>query len=451
MSPMIVIKKCLPRRTVLRGMGAALALPVLDGMTPAFAGTAAATVRSPLRLGVIYAPNGMNMTDWTPKLEGDTLEITPILQPIAAFRDQIVMLTGLANNAADQLPGEGSGDHSRSSAGYLTGAHAKKTEGADLENGISMDQVAAKEFGKETQLASLELALEANDMAGACEHGYSCAYTGTISWASANTPLPMENNPRAVFERLFGSSSSTDQNARLARIKRERSILDMVMERLAQLQQRLSSTDRLKVAEYVESVRDIERRIQLAEEQSGRELPIVEQPAGVPATYEEYAKLMFDLWALAWQSDLTRVTTFMFGREKSTRSYPEIGVPDPHHPLSHHQGRPEKLAKLTKLNTFHLNLFTGFLDRLSALKEGDGNLLDRAMIVYGSGMSDPDMHLHQNLPMMVVGSGAGQIKGGRHVRVAKDTPVANLYVSLLDKVSIPVERLGDSTAKLTGL
>jgi Protein of unknown function (DUF1552) len=447
----IVTKKHLPRRTMLRGMGATLALPFLDGMVPAFAGSAAATSRSPLRLGAIYAPNGMNMLDWTPKLEGAALEITPILQPIAAFRDQIVMLTGLANNAADQVPGEGSGDHSRSSAGYLTGAHAKKTEGADLQNGISMDQVAAKELGKQTQLASLELALEANDMAGGCEHGYSCAYTGTISWAAAKTPLPMENDPRAVFERLFGSSSSTEREARLARIKMERSILDMVNERLAQLHQRLGTSDRLKIAEYVESVRDIERRIQRAEEQSNRELPVVAQPAGVPASYEEYAKLMFDLWILAWQCDLTRVTTFMLGREKSGRSYPEIGIAEPHHPLSHHQGRPEKLTQLTKLNTFHMKLFAYFLEKLSAAKEGDRSLLDQVTIVYGSGMSNSDMHLHQELPIMVAGSGGGQIKGGRHIRVAKDTTVANLHVTLLDKLGTPVERLGDSTGTLAAL
>jgi hypothetical protein len=447
----IITKKYLSRRTVLRGLGASLALPWLDGMVPAFADIGSTAARPPRRMGAIYAPNGMNMWDWTPKAEGTAFELSPILQPLAAFRDQVVVLSGLDNNAADQVPGEGSGDHSRSSAGYLTGAHAKKTEGADLHNGISMDQIAARELGKHTQLASLELALEANDMAGGCEHGYSCAYTGTISWASAKTPLPVETDPRAVFERLFGSSASTERQARLARIKTERSILDMVTERLAQLQKGLSADDRRKVTEYVESVRDIERRIQRAEEQSNRELPIVAQPAGVPATYEEYATLMFDLWALAWQCDLTRVTTFMFGREKSGRSYPEIGVPEPHHPLSHHQGRPEKLAMLSKLNTFHMKLFAHFVEKLHSTADGDGRLLDQAMIIYGSGMSNSDMHLHQNLPMMLVGGGAGRIRGGRHVQVAKNTPLANLHVTVLDKIGIPTERLGDSTGKLTGV
>ena len=451
MSPHIVTKKHLARRTVLRGMGATIALPFLDGMVPAFANSRRIAAALPLRVGALYAPNGMNMQDWTPAAEGAAFELTPILQPLAPFRDRMVVLSGLANNAADQLPGEGSGDHSRSSAAYLTGAHAKKTEGADLENGISMDQVAAREFRRHTQLASLELALEANDMAGGCEHGYSCAYTGTVSWASATTPLPMENDPRAVFERLFGSSDSTEREARLARLRMERSILDAVSERLAQLRNGLGASDRRKVTEYVDAVRDIERRIQVAEDQSNRELPVVAQPAGVPPTYEEYAKLMFDLWALAWQCDLTRVTSFMYGREKSGRSYPEIGVPDPHHPLSHHQDRPDRLARLTKLNTFHMSLFAHFLEKLHSIREGDGRLLDRVLIVYGAGMSDSNMHHHQNLPALLVGTGSGQVAGGRHVRVAKDLPLANLHVTMLDRMGIPIDRLGDSTGKLAVL
>ena len=451
MSPHVVTKKHLARRTVLRGMGATIALPFLDGMVPAFANSRRIAAALPLRVGALYAPNGMNMQDWTPAVEGAAFELTPILRPLAPFRDRMVVLSGLANNAADQLPGEGSGDHSRSSAAYLTGAHAKKTEGADLENGISMDQVAAKEFRRHTQLASLELALEANDMAGGCEHGYSCAYTGTVSWASATTPLPMENDPRAVFERLFGSSDSTEREARLARLRMERSILDAVSERLAQLRKGLGASDRRKVTEYVDAVRDIERRIQVAEDQSNRELPVVAQPAGVPPTYEEYAKLMFDLWALAWQCDLTRVTSFMYGREKSGRSYPEIGVPDPHHPLSHHQDRPDRLARLTKLNTFHMSLFAHFLEKLHSIREGDGRLLDRVLIVYGAGMSDSNMHHHQNLPALLVGTGSGQVAGGRHLRVAKDLPLANLHLTVLDRMGIPIDRLGDSTGKLAVL
>jgi uncharacterized protein DUF1552 len=451
MSLHIVTKRSLPRRTVLRGLGASLALPLLDGMVPAFGATHDIAGQSPRRVGVIYAPNGMNMADWTPTAEGGALELSPILQPLAPFKDKVVVVSGLYNRAADQEPGEGSGDHSRSSAAFLTGAHARQTEGADLECGISMDQVVAKQFGKYTQLASLELALEANDLAGGCEHGYSCAYTGTIAWAGIKTPLPMENNPRAVFERLFGAGGSTDRQARLARIAKERSILDMVTARLDQLLKKVGSADRLKVTEYVEAVRDIERRIQRAEEQSQRDLPTVVQPAGVPATYEEYAKVMFDLWALAWQCDLTRVSTFMFGREKSTRSYPEIGVPDPHHPLSHHQGRPERLVRLTKLNTFHMALFAHFLEKLRSTADGEGSLLDRAMIVYGSGMSNSDMHLHSDVPMLLVGGGSGHIKGGRHVRAENGTAMTNLYVSVLDNLGMPTERFGDSTGKLAGL
>ena len=451
MSPHIVTKKHLARRTVLRGLGATIALPFLDGMVPAFANSRRVAAALPLRVGALYAPNGMSMRDWTPAVEGAAFELTPILQPLAPFRDRMVVLSGLANNAADQLPGEGSGDHSRSSAAYLTGAHAKKTEGADLENGISMDQVAAKEFGRHTQLASLELALEANDMAGGCEHGYSCAYTGTVSWASATTPLPMENDPRAVFERLFGSSDSTEREARLARLRMERSILDAVSERLAQLRKGLGASDLRKVTEYVDAVRDIERRIQVAEDQSNRELPVVAQPAGVPSTYEEYAKLMFDLWALAWQCDLTRVTSFMYGREKSGRSYPEIGVPDPHHPLSHHQDRPDRLARLTRLNTFHMSLFAHLLEKLHSIREGDGRLLDRVMIVYGAGMSDSNMHHHQNLPALLVGTGSDQVAGGRHVRVGKDLPLANLHVTVLDRMGISIDRLGDSTGRVAVL
>ena len=451
MSLHIVTGKHLRRRTVLRGLGASLALPLLDGMVPAFSSTAAAAGQSPVRVGAVYAPNGMNMADWTPAVEGAAYEMPAILQSLTPCRDKLVVLSGLCNKAADQVIGEASGDHSRSSAAFLTGAHARQTEGADLQCGISMDQLAAQEFGKYTQLASLELALEANELAGGCEHGYSCAYTGTIAWTSTKTPLPMEDNPRAVFERLFGAGGSTDRHTRLARLERERSILDTVMARLDQLMKSVSASDRLKVTEYVESVRDIERRIQRAEEQSSRDLPIVAQPAGAPASYEEYAGLMFDLLALAWQCDLTRVSSMMLGREKSTRSYPEIGVPDPHHALSHHQGRPDRLARLTKLNAFHLKLFARFLEKLRTTPEGDGTMLDHALIVFGSGMSNSDMHWHQDVPMLLAGTGSGQIAGGRHIRVPKDTPIANLYVTMLNKIGVATTRIGDSTGQLSVL
>ena len=451
MSANIVTGKRLPRRIVLRGMGAAFALPWLEGMVPALARRASAATGPLLRLGAVYAPNGMNMGAWTPRTDGP-LELSPTLQPLAPFRDQVVVVSGMANNAADQLPGEGSGDHSRSSAGFLTGAHAQKSEGSNMVVGVSMDQVAAKRFSNETQLASLELALESNDLTGACEHGYSCAYPGPIDWATANTALPMENNPRAVFERMFGASASTDPQVRLARIRTERSILDAVSNRLTEFKVGLSTVDRRKVTEFADSVRDIERRLQLAERQSDRELPAVDKPAGAPDTYAEYATLMFDLWAVAWQADLTRVTTWMFGREKSNRPYPEIGVVEPHHPLSHHNGRPASLEKLAKLNKFHVGLFARFLEKLAAVPDGDGSLLDHSMIVYGAGMSNSDMHHHQDVPLMVVGGGAGRIRGGRHIRVAeKDAPMANLHVTLLDKMGVPVERLGDSSGRVAVL
>jgi hypothetical protein len=440
-----ITKKHLSRRTVLRGLGATLALPLLDSMVPAFAAVAKTTVR---RLGAIYVPNGMNIWNWTPKAEGVSFELTPILRPLAPFRDHLVVLSGMANKEADARPGDGGGDHSRAQTAYLTGVHAKKTEGADIEAGISMDQIVAKELGRETQLASLELGLEANELAGGCEDAYSCAYSGTISWRGAKTPLPMEHDPRAVFERLFGASDSTDKRSRLARIQKDRSILDALSIEVTDLQRELGGPDRGKLTEYLESVRDIERRIQKAEEQSDRELPTVDQPHGIPATFEEHATLMFDLMALAYQTDLTRVCTFLMGREKSVRSYPEIDVPEPHHPVSHHQMRPEMLEKLTKINTYHMKMFAHLLERLRSTPDGDGSLLDHVIILYGAGISNSDVHFHHDLPLLLVGGGAGQIKGGRHLRLPYDTPMANLLLTVLEKMGIPLNRFGDSAGKI---
>jgi hypothetical protein len=311
-----------------------------------------------------------------------------------------------------------------------------------------MDQIAARALGTETQLASLELALESNDLVGGCEIGLACAYTGTLSWRSPHAPLPVEIDPRAVFERLFGADDSTDPSARLARIKTERSLLDSVSGDLRRLQNRLGPGDRSKVVDYLESVRDIERRIQKAEQQSSRELPLVQQTGGVPSTFAEHITLMFDLMALAYQTDMTRVVTFMVGREQSTRTYPEIGVPEPHHPLSHHQQRPEALEKLAKVNVLHMQMFAAFLHKLQAIPDGDGTLLDHVMLLYGSGLSNPDDHNHHDLPILLAGGGAGQLKGGRHLACALDTPLANLHLTLLDKMDVPIDRLGDSTGKL---
>lgn len=449
---MIVTRKALPRRTILRGLGAAVALPLLDGMVPALTALTKSAAKPKTRLGFMYIPMGAVMSNWTPAAEGGAFELTPILQPLAPFRDRLVVLSNLDNKPAVALLGEPAGGHGRIGGAFLTGVHAKPTEGADFAAGVSVDQIAAAHLGRETQLASLELGLETSGLAGACDVGYSCAYVNTICWRSATTPLPMENNPRAVFERLFGDSDSTDAAARLARIAKDRSVLDSVTQTVADLQNSLGRRDRAKLGEYLEAVRDVERRIQKAEAQSDKELPAFERPAGsVPASFEEYAKLMLDLQVLAYQSDLTRVSTFMVAKELSSRTYPEIGVPDQHHPLSHHQNDPAKLAKLTKLNTFHMGLFAYYLERLKATADGDGCLLDHVMIVYGSGMSNSNLHVPHKLPLLLVGGGAGQISGGRHLRFPDETPLTNLYLTLLDKIGVPMERVGDSTGKIAEL
>ena len=440
---MFITRKHLHRRTFLRGAGAAIALPFLDGMVPAFAAAGHATpVR---RLGVVYIPNGTNMAEWTPKTEG-ALDLSRILQPLSPHRDQVLVLSGMSNRQADNL-GDGMGDHSRGQTAFLTGVHAKMSL-ADVYAGVSMDQIAAKQLGKETQLASIELALEANDMVGECDDGLSCAYSGTIAWANATTPLPAEADPRAVFERLFGTADSTDRRSRLARIKADRSILDTVTQELNRIKSQVGAGDRTKIDEYVESVRDIERRIQLAEAQIDIDLPVIERPSDVPQVFEEYAALMFDLMAVAYQTDLTRVATFLMGREKSVRTYPEIGVPDPHHPLSHHAGMPAQLEKVSKVSTFHVKLFAAFLDKLRNTPDGDGTLLDHSMLMYGGGISNGNVHLHTNLPVVVAGGGAGQLKGGRHIRYAADTPLTNLHLTILDKMGIPADNLGDSTGRV---
>jgi hypothetical protein len=440
---MFITKKHLPRRTFLRGAGAAIALPFLDGMVPAFA--AAGSTTPARRLGVVYIPNGTNMADWTPKADG-ALELSRILQPLTPYRNQVLVLSGMSNRQADNL-GDGMGDHSRGQTAFLTGVHAKMSL-ADVYAGVSMDQIAAKQLGKETQLASLELALEANDMVGECDDGLSCAYSGTVAWANATTPLPAEADPRAVFQRLFGTADSTDRRSRLARIKADRSILDTITQELNRLQRQVGAADRTKLSEYVESVRDIERRIQLAEAQIDVDLPVIDRPTGVPAVFEEYATLMFDLMAVAYQTDLTRVATFLIGREKSVRTYPEIGVPDPHHPLSHHAGMPVQLDKVSKVSTFHVKLFAAFLEKLRSTPDGDGTLLDHSMVLYGGGISNGNVHLHTDLPIVVAGGGAGQLKGGRHIRYAADTPLTNLHLTLLDKMGVPAEKLGDSTGRV---
>jgi hypothetical protein len=441
---MIVSKKAIPRRAVLRGIGATVALPLLDGMVPAFEPRVSAAANSVKRLSVVYVGNGAVMNSWTPATVGPDYDMTPILEPLTPFRGRLLILSGLDNKPGVALPGEPAGGHGRIGGSFLTGVHVKPTEGADFQAGISIDQLAAKQLAEQTELASLELSLESTEFAGACDAGFSCAYTTTLSWRGPTTPLSMETNPRAVFERLFGDRGTTDRSARLARIETERSILDSVVRKAGRLQQRLGSRDRAKLSEYLEAIRDVERRIQKAEEQSARSLPIVEQPAGAPDQFEDYAKLMFDLQVLAYQSDLTRVITFMLAPELSARTYPEAGVPDPHHAISHHQGNPDNLAKLVKIGTYHTKLFAYFLEKLQSTEDGDASLLDRMNIIYARGMSDPNGHDPRNLPLVVLGTG---LKGGRHVRY-DGTPLTNLYVTMLGNVGVPIERFGDSTGQL---
>jgi hypothetical protein len=445
---MLITKMSLSRRTILRGLGASLALPLLDSMVPALSALRAPAAAPTRRLGIVYVPNGIFMNRWTPAAEGTAFEMTPTLEPLAPFRDRMVIVTGLSNKQGDALPGEGAGDHARAAGAYLTGVHPKKTEGADIQAGVSMDQIAARVLGTETQLASLEISLDSKEPVGACDPGYSCAYANTLCWRSPTTPLPMENDPRAVFERLFGSSDSTDPAMWRLRRQEDRSILDGLTRKVSRLKQELGPGDRSKLDEYVEAIRDVERRIQKAEEQSARELPAIDQPAGVPSSFEEHAKLMFDLQALAYQADLTRVSTFMMSHETSQRAYPEIGVPDAHHPLSHHGGDAEKIAKLVKVNLYHARLFAYYVEKLRSTADGEGSLLDHVTIIYGSGMSDGNAHNHHNLPTILVGGGAGRIQGGRHLKYAPYTPVTNLFLSVLDKLGVPAEKIGDSTGKV---
>jgi hypothetical protein len=442
---MIITKKAIPRRTVLRGLGATLALPLLDSMVPAFTAVGKTAAKPVVRFGAVYVPNGIMIANWTPATAGPAFEFTPVLQPLAPFRDRLLVLTGLSSAGGPQVAGV----HARASTKFLTNMPPKLTQGADLHAGVSLDQLAARELGQHTQLASLELALESGESgAGTCDVGYSCAYTNTISWRSPTTPLPMEHDPRAVFERLFGDTGSTDGAARLARIRKDRSVLDSVIEKVTKLDRELGPNDHAQLTEYLDAVRDVERRIQKAEEQSTQELPVLEQPVGVPRTFEEHAKLMFDLQVLAYQSDLTRIITFMIGREFSGRTYPEIGAPDAHHPTSHHQNDPDKLAKLTKINTYHATQFAYFLEKLRTTSDGDGSLLDHVLLIYGAGMSDGNAHAAANLPMLIVGGGAGQIQGGRHLVYPANTPLANLHVTVLDKLGVRIDSFADSNGAL---
>jgi hypothetical protein len=440
----------LSRKTFLRGVGAAIALPMLDAMTPAL-GAARRAGKPPVRLVFAYVPNGIIMKDWTPKAVGAGFELPRILAPMKSYRDDILLLSGLADHNGNEL-GDGPGDHARAGASFLTGVHCRKTAGADIRNGVSADQIAAQAFSSQTRFPSLELGCEDSRTVGNCDSGYSCAYTNSISWRSPTTPMPPEVNPRLVFERLFGAEDfRLDPATRARRAQYRKSILDMVREDTQTLSGTLGQADRRKMDEYLTSIREIEVRIQSAERNNHAEARGIEKPDGIPVTFGEYVALMFDLQLAALRADLTRVSTIMIGREGSMRTYPEINISDSHHPLTHHRNNPEFIEKVTQINTFHIDLFARYLAKLKATRDGDGSLLDNSLIVYGSGISDGNRHTHENLPILIAGRGGGSVKPGRHIAYDSETPVANLYMTLLDRAGVHPDSIGDSTGKLVQL
>src|SRR5215813_7155036 len=448
---MIIARKAIGRRTVLRGIGTAVALPLLDAMVPAVTAAQKTQAKAVRRFGVVYHPNGVIYDKWLPKGEGTNFELSPVLMPLEPFRDKLVVVTGLFSDQAEAL-GDGGGDHSRASGTYLTGVHVKRSDTV-VEAGVSMDQIVAKTFERETQLSSLQLTVDDASLVGACDVGYSCAYSSTLSWLTPTLPLMAENNPRVVFERLFGANDSTDARVRASRLQQDRSILDSITDRVKTLQRSLGAGDNRKVNDYLESLRDVERRIQKAEEQclQNSNAADVERPVGIPDNFEHHVGLLYDLQLLAFQSDLTRVTTFMYGREQNGRPYPQIGVPEPHHPLTHHQNLPEKMDKCARIQTYHVRLFADYLEKLRSTPDGDGSLLDHAILLYGGGISHSDRHTHGPLPTLVVGGGGGTIKGGRHLVYPEHTPLTNLQLTLLSNLGIATEKLGDSNGQLKEL
>jgi hypothetical protein len=441
---MIITRKALPRRTFLRGLGATVALPLLDAMVPsmtAFARTAAAPVR---RLGFIYMPMGCDLPRWTPPGEGLLAELSPTLQSLAPVVDQLTVISNL------ELTNAYPGTHATSNAAFLSAATAKWTESTDYYLGTTVDQIAAKAIGHQTLLPSLELSMDLLQTIGQCDNGYACVYQNNLSWSSPTTPLPAEAHPRIVFERLFGEGGSAAD--RRAALRRRASLLDWVRDDITRLQRDLGPEDRARVDTYLETVREVERRIQKAESGTADQpLPDLDRPVGVPAAYADHARLMFDLQVLALQGDVTRVITFQLARETSNRTYTEIGVPDPHHPLTHHGNDPSKIARMQKINAFHVSLFAYFLEKLKSTPEGDGSLLDHSLYLYGSGMGNPNVHDHVNLPILVAGGGAGRVKGGRHIKYAEPTPLANLHLTLLERVGVRMDAFADSKGKVDEL
>ena len=441
---MIISKKALPRRTFLKGVGATLALPLLDAMVPAATALAATPAAPVRRLGFVFMPMGCDITRWTPPGTDKLDRLSPILSSLEPVKQHVSILTNM------ELQNAYPGTHATSNAAFLSAARAKHTESSDYYLGTTVDQIAAKQLGRETQLPSLEMAMDMLQTVGQCDNGYACVYQNNLSWSSPTTPLPAEAHPRLVFEQLFGEGGSKAD--RQAAIRRRASLLDFVKDDISRLGQTLGPADRAKVDQYLDAVRDVERRIQRAERDvAEKPLPDLDRPVGVPASYADHARLMFDLQVLAMQGDVTRVITFQLARETSNRAYPEVGVSDPHHPWSHHGNDPEKIARMAKINQFHVSLFAEFLAKLKATKEGNGTLLDHSLYLYGSGMGNPNVHDHTNLPIIVAGGAAGGMKGGRHVRFEKPTPLANLHLTLLDKVGVRLDKFADSDGKLDEL
>lgn len=441
---MIITKKFLPRRTFLRGMGATLALPLLEAMVPAATALAKTAANPVRRLGFVFMPMGCDITRWTPPGEGTLGELSPILSSLAPVKEHVSVITNL------ELQNAYPGSHATSNSAFLSAAKAKLTESTDYYLGTTVDQIAAQRIGQATQLPSLELAMDLLQVVGQCDNGYACVYQNNLSWSSPTTPLPAEAHPRIVFESLFGEGGSIAE--RRAALRKKASLLDAFNEDLARLQRDLGPGDRARVNHYLETVREVERRIQKAEaDTADNPLPDLDRPVGVPAAYADHARLMFDLQVLAMQGDVTRVITFQLARETSNRTYPEIGVPDPHHPLSHHGNDPEKIARMAKINAFHVSLFAEYLAKLKATPEGNGTLLDHSLILYGSGIGNPNIHDHTNLPILVAGGAAGGMKGGRHIKYAQPTPLANLHLTLLDKAGVHLDSFADSNGKVDEL
>src|SRR2546423_8310397 len=441
---MFLTKKAIPRRTFLKGAQAALGLPLLDAMIPAATAWAQTPAKPVPRLGFVFIPMGCDHGRWTPAGQGKLDELSPSLAPLERVKDQVTVITNT------RLQNAYPGTHDTSNAGFLSAAFAKHTESSDYFLGTTVDQIAARQIGRETQLASLELAMDLNPLAGVCNNGYACVYQNCLSWSSPTTPLPSEAHPRIVFERLFGEGGPA--GARRAALHSRASLLDSFNDDIARLKQRVGMTDRVRVDQYLDSIREVERQIERADARTEENsIADLERPVGVPAAFADHAKLLFDLQVLAFQADITRIVTFQLTRELNNRTYPEIGVPDAHHPTSHHGNDPEKLLKISKINTFHVALFGYFLEKLKSTPDGDGSLLDNTVYLYGSGLGNSSIHDHENLPILVAGGAASGMKGGRHIRYKNGTPLANLHLTLLDRVGVHVDSFGDSSGKIEDL